>query len=305
MKTLYTEEQFSKTKSNDKLPLECEHCGKEFLKRKAYITAYLNGDNSCPNKYCSKKCANDSKNTSIEVKCKQCEKTFFRQKCGFNENGNNFCTKSCGAVYNNAQRTEEFKKYNIEKTKIGYQNYLNNLTEEEKEKRKAKTFKFICPNCKQEFTVGSKRKTQKYCSKECFISDPSFLLKQSKSGKKLFKEGKIKGWSSRTKLSSSYAEKFFEKALSNNKYYKDIDYTRELKVDKYFIDFAFVDKKIALEIDGKQHLLPERIASDKLKDECLEKNGWYIIRIPWKSLRKEENKVYIKQQIDNLLERLK
>lgn len=41
----------------------------------------------------------------------------------------------------------------------------------------------------------------------------------------------------------------------------------------YFIDFAFVDLKIAIEIDGSQHLLKDRKQRDELKDKLLTNNG--------------------------------
>jgi very-short-patch-repair endonuclease len=39
------------------------------------------------------------------------------------------------------------------------------------------------------------------------------------------------------------------------------------------VDFAFTDQRIAIEIDGSQHLLPERKAKDDEKDALLIEQG--------------------------------
>ena len=78
----------------------------------------------------------------------------------------------------------------------------------------------------------------------------------------------------------------------------NINYIHEYKVGKWFIDFAVVDKKLALEIDGKQHQFPERKASDEKKDAYLIENGWKILRIPWKKITKEVREELISKLTD-------
>lgn len=51
------------------------------------------------------------------------------------------------------------------------------------------------------------------------------------------------------------------------------------------MDFAFVDKKIDVEIDGEQHYRPESIEHDNKRDTYLNNNGWIIYRISWLELR--------------------
>ena len=69
----------------------------------------------------------------------------------------------------------------------------------------------------------------------------------------------------------------------------------------YFIDFAIEHKKIALEIDGKQHKYPERKAMDIKKDSYLKEQGWIVYRIPWISLNTEKGKRLMKEQINTFL----
>ena len=54
----------------------------------------------------------------------------------------------------------------------------------------------------------------------------------------------------------------------------------EFPMYPYFIDFAFIDLKIALEVDGQQHYVyGDRIRNDKLKNELLLRTNWRIFRI--------------------------
>lgn len=77
----------------------------------------------------------------------------------------------------------------------------------------------------------------------------------------------------------SYPEQMFEKFLTERGYADKFLIQREYSFFPYFIDFAFVDLKIAIEIDGSQHLLPERKERDEKKDLLLQENGWRVIRI--------------------------
>lgn len=77
----------------------------------------------------------------------------------------------------------------------------------------------------------------------------------------------------------SYPEKCFQDMLISNGFDKKYKIYREYSIFPYFIDFAFVDLKLAIEIDGSQHLLEDRKLSDMKKDELLSKFGWRILRI--------------------------
>ena len=76
----------------------------------------------------------------------------------------------------------------------------------------------------------------------------------------------------------SYPEKCLYALLNDSGLTDKFLIVREYSVYPYFIDFAFVDEKVAVEIDGSQHLLPNRAESDKKKDELLLNFGWRIIR---------------------------
>ena len=78
----------------------------------------------------------------------------------------------------------------------------------------------------------------------------------------------------------SYPERCFIKFLIDFGYDKKYLIEREYSVFPYYIDFAFVDLKIAVEIDGSQHILDEeRKKKDIIKNNVLISNGWKVIRI--------------------------
>lgn len=138
-----------------------------------------------------------------------------------------------------------------------------------------------CFICNKEFKPKSNK--QKCCSRLCGSKIRKEVSQETKDKlsrliKERIKNRLHKGWSSRTKLKPSFPEKWFINYLNNNSI---TNYTRELKVGQYFIDFAFEDKKIAVEIDRKQHEEEDRKARDQRKDLFLSQEGWKIFRIKW------------------------
>lgn len=78
----------------------------------------------------------------------------------------------------------------------------------------------------------------------------------------------------------SYPEQCFIKFLQEYSYDKYYYIEREYSIFPFYIDFAFVDVKVAIEIDGSQHILDEnRIERDKEKDKTLIDKGWKVLRI--------------------------
>ena len=96
----------------------------------------------------------------------------------------------------------------------------------------------------------------------------------------------------------SYPEKYFEDILSKS----ELKYERYYRIGLYELDFAFLDKKIDLEIDGNQHEEDERIkSSDSRRDQFMIDEGWKIIRISWRKyqkLSKEDKANYIVKLTD-------
>ena len=85
----------------------------------------------------------------------------------------------------------------------------------------------------------------------------------------------------------SYAEKYWKKIFEIN----GLNLQEEHRVYLYSLDFADVDKKIDIEIDGEQHYLDERIVeSDKKRTAYLEEHGWKVIRIRWSTYSQKTRK---------------
>lgn len=58
------------------------------------------------------------------------------------------------------------------------------------------------------------------------------------------------------------------------------DYVRQYPIgERFVIDFAFVNERIALEIDGDSHLSVKQKKKDKQRDSYLYRNGWIPLRM--------------------------
>jgi very-short-patch-repair endonuclease len=142
-----------------------------------------------------------------------------------------------------------------------------------------------CLFCNKVFVIKH-RKTQQYCSTKCKSqapTNPETRKRLSIKAKERVANGTHTGWTSRSKIEPSYPEKYIISMLDE----LNVSYQREYKVGKWFIDFANIDKKLAMEIDGKQHEILERKLSDEKKDRFLIDNGWIILRIKWKKITLE------------------
>lgn len=86
----------------------------------------------------------------------------------------------------------------------------------------------------------------------------------------------------------SYPEKFFMRVIENE--FNDKNYQYEYNIGRYSIDFAWINKKLAIEIDGKQHELPECKERDIRKEKVLSRNGWKLLRIKFSDMCKDSHK---------------
>lgn len=89
-------------------------------------------------------------------------------------------------------------------------------------------------------------------------------------------------WDKRQRGEMSYLENWFsENVIKKHELFKLYDIVCEYSEYPYFIDFAFLNIKLAVELDGKCHFSngTERIEHDIKRDEILVKKGWTIYRI--------------------------
>lgn len=163
------------------------------------------------------------------------------------------------------------------------------------EKRKGICFEpFIecyCEFCNRTFNRKSaKTLHEKSCSNNpnrvkghaTILSEES-KKKISESMKKAHKEGRAGTFPTRKNCEHSYPEKWLIGILEREfGFIENKNYITEFNFHKQFLDFAWPEKKICIEIDGEQHeRFQERIEADKRKDENLKNEGWKELRIKW------------------------
>ena len=210
------------------------------------------------------------------MKCENCDK----EHDGKYSSGR-FCGNKCARGFSTKAKRKEISE-RVRNTLISWDNSDR-----------------LCEECEEFFRP--KRKTARFCSNSCSGKNrgknPEIIKKIKLSINAKVKAGEWEGWKSRKKLEPSYPEKYFMEVLDN----ANIKYEYEKKAGKYFIDFAIEDcnRKIALEIDGKQHYTDEkRIISDIKKDNFLSIEGWIVYRIRWFNPTIKKNKKLLYEQIE-------
>ena len=53
---------------------------------------------------------------------------------------------------------------------------------------------------------------------------------------------------------------------------------RQKNIENYILDFYIPSAKLAIEIDGRQHKLPEHLEQDRIRDEFLNGSGIAVVR---------------------------
>jgi very-short-patch-repair endonuclease len=208
------------------------------------------------------------------------------ENCGIEHEGTygsgRFCSKKCARGFSTKAKRKE----------------INQKVSEKRKASKHPKVKKICLACKNEFEVPWNARDRKYCSIQCSTiknNDPIIKAKIALKMAERIANGTHTGWKFRKEGIPSYPEQYFMKLFKKNKI---VGWKKEFKVGKWFIDFAFIDIKLALEIDGSQHLLEERKEHDKIKDEYLKNNGWTVFRIKWYNPINENNKEKLYPQIE-------
>lgn len=163
----------------------------------------------------------------------------------------------------------------------------------------------FCPICGKQILHNPKgsRLFNKTCSKECAIA--LNIKKQKELYDKYPEKREIKrkqrlkylsnndnkintAWGKRSKRKLSYLEQWFVDNILE--IYKDklsqYDIINEFHVLNYSCDFAFINIKLDVELDGKQHFInsEKRIEHDIKRDTNLINNGWKVYRITYKDV---------------------
>ncbi|NBT36074.1 MAG: DUF559 domain-containing protein, partial [Betaproteobacteria bacterium] len=98
----------------------------------------------------------------------------------------------------------------------------------------------------------------------------------------------------------SYPERYFSDIFKS----KGIELVEQHQVGRYCLDFALLDKKIDIEIDGEQHYLDPRIQrSDEERTRFLESEKWKVVRVRWsmyQSLTQEQKGSFVEDLVKQL-----
>lgn len=86
----------------------------------------------------------------------------------------------------------------------------------------------------------------------------------------------------------SYPEQFFRKAFENEQFPK---FTQNKYIKGYFLDFAFEEQKVYIEVDGEQHYVDTKIVKhDKIRNTSLNKTEWKCVcRVRWSKFQRLTN----------------
>jgi hypothetical protein len=116
MKPLFNQEEFNKSKSNDKLPCECYMCKETFYLSKHRISDVNNHNHNGRDNgmYCSIKCSNASRKRKLILNCCNCNKEFEKQISQIKQSNNHFCSQSCATSYNNKHKTTGNRRSKLE-----------------------------------------------------------------------------------------------------------------------------------------------------------------------------------------------
>lgn len=304
-------------------PNYCAYCGKKLPFEKRFLKCC---NQSCANSYSNKLRGHKTEETKNKIS-KGVKKSFLTGKY---IPKNQYTRKNSEFYYQNIQNktknNNKIKSYNININTNKLNNKFKHINELINEGIILNIDNYIpkdkyininnlhihnCLNCGKEFYGRISKYGNCISAKECcykckleYNSKQSTILRR-----KEIEAGTFQGWKSRN--ITSYAEKFWIEVLKNN----NIQYIREKLVDygnlgsgkRYFLDFYIEigDRKIDLEIDGKQHKYKDRQESDIKRDKFLISKGYEVYRIDWNSINSDKGKQLMKEKIDKFLEFIK
>lgn len=114
--------------------------------------------------------------------------------------------------------------------------------------------------------------------------------------KKAHEEGRASSWIGRRQR--SYAEQSWFNIFTD----KNINFNNNYYVKPYWLDFAWPEKKIYFEVDGRTHYTEEGKLYDNKRTQILSSEGWTLIgRCNWSEYQKlslEEKQKYVEKIID-------
>lgn len=103
----------------------------------------------------------------------------------------------------------------------------------------------------------------------------------------------------------SFAEKFFLNFFKNNLDSMQQPINNRYEIG-YWMDFAWEDGKVYIEVDGEQHYTEEGEARDRKRTEKLAAEGWTLLeRIRWSDYKKKKTEKEKEDYLESILNKVK
>ena len=109
---LFNKQEFENAKFRDKLPCNCDFCGKEFLRDKRDVFNSIKRNNK--KDACSKKCQDTNLVTKKMLECRNCGKPFYKTPSEIKKTKNHFCSRSCSGTHTSLNKTHGTRRSKLE-----------------------------------------------------------------------------------------------------------------------------------------------------------------------------------------------
>lgn len=86
----------------------------------------------------------------------------------------------------------------------------------------------------------------------------------------------LKEFARQNRKNQTPAENFFWRTIKERHFW--VKFKRQFVIGDYIADFANLEARIVIEIDGAYHCEPIQIEDDKVRSAWLEKMGWHVLR---------------------------
>lgn len=240
-------------------------------------------------KFCSRKCKNDSQKHKILTYCGNCGKQFLIFP--YLKKEINYCSREC---YWEATRKKQEKKCKRCGKKFIVKDYLLKQGFGKFCSRKCqfiaykkKKIKIVCKNCGKEFWIApSVAKRKRFCGKKCKDDyERDYVSKICKNCKKKFllprwevKKGKGT-FCGRECYFRFNGESSIEALIRKELEKANVNFEQEVQIGKFCVDFLISDKKIVVECDGEYwHNSAQVKKRDDKRNKFLESRGYHVYR---------------------------
>lgn len=143
---------------------------------------------------------------------------------------------------------------------------------------------------RQKYKDGKIKRIFKHEKRKPLSEEHKLKIKNKQKDRVL--KGLHHGWKINSDINRrSYPEKWFiENVLEKFDLYSKYTIKEKFSFGRYFFDFAFIELKLDLEIDGGQHIATqEAINHDLKRDNFTKSMNWIVYRINWQNCKKNPN----------------